>query len=122
MGNPSSYFTTFDNKTQVYLWKDLVQQLASRYVKRYGLDEVSQWNFETWNEPSIHDFDTLQISLQGFMNYYDACSEGLKAVSPKLRLGGPGDGCHASSEYCWAFLGHCATGTNYFTGEFYHYM
>lgn len=27
----------------------------------------------------------------GFLNCYDACSEGLRAASPALRLGGPGD-------------------------------
>ena len=118
MGNPSGYFTDFDNKSQVYLWKDLVQQVATHYIKRYGLDEVSQWNFETWNEPSNGDFDKLHVSIPGFLAYYDACSEGLKAVSNALRLGGPGDGCTLEKHYCWPFLQHCANGTNYFTGTY----
>lgn len=55
----------------------------------------------------------------GFLNYYDACSEGLRAASPLLRFGGPGDSCHSPphSPYCWAMLQHCYNGTNYFTGE-----
>ncbi|XP_065176849.1 alpha-L-iduronidase-like [Sycon ciliatum] len=117
MGNPSGYFTSFDNKTQVILWKDLVQQVAAHYITRYGLAEVAQWNFETWNEPSNKDFDNLDITIEGFLNYYDACSEGLLAVDPSLRLGGPGDGCRDTQMYCWAFLAHCANGTNYFTGK-----
>ena len=32
MGNPSNYFTDMDNKTQVYQWRDLVHQVASRYI------------------------------------------------------------------------------------------
>ena len=32
-------------------------------------------------------------NLAGFLNYYDACSEGLKAASPLFVFGGPGDGC-----------------------------
>lgn len=57
--------------------------------------------------------------LPGFLNYYDACSEGLRAASHLLKFGGPGDSCHSppNSPYCWALLQHCQNGTNYFTGE-----
>lgn len=59
------------------------------------------------------------LSHPGFLNYYDACSEGLRAVSPALRLGGPGDSFHPwpRSPLCWGLLGHCHNGTNFFTGE-----
>src|SRR5277367_5259823 len=32
-------------------WAELVRQFAQHLVDRYGLDEVSQWYFEVWNEP-----------------------------------------------------------------------
>ncbi|XP_041370687.1 alpha-L-iduronidase-like isoform X2 [Gigantopelta aegis] len=32
MGNPSGIFSDFDNKTQVYMWKDLVKQVAEHYI------------------------------------------------------------------------------------------
>lgn len=35
------------------------------YSDRYGLETVSQWNFETWNEPNNRDFDNVSMSLQG---------------------------------------------------------
>lgn len=119
MGNPSGYFTTFDDDSQVKKWKELVTLVGKRYIDRYGLDYVQQWNFETWNEPDHHDFDTLNITLDGFMRYYDACSEGLIAASPKLKLGGPAGGCHdpPKSPICWGLLDHCDSGMNYFTGE-----
>ena len=78
------------------------------YVDRYGLDYLSEWNFESWNEPNNRDFDTLQFTIQGtltvplhstyhagltgYLNYYDACSEGLKAAHPSLILGTPANG------------------------------
>ena len=37
------------------LWQDLIRSLASHLIGRYGIDEVSQWYFEVWNEPN-HDF------------------------------------------------------------------
>ena len=62
-------------------------------LEQYGLEEVSQWNFESWNEPQnkLH-FDGIKVSLQGYLNYYDACSEGLCLAHPALKLGGPGSG------------------------------
>ncbi|XP_045189835.2 alpha-L-iduronidase-like [Mercenaria mercenaria] len=116
MGNPSNIFTNFEEKSLVMNWKDLVTKTAQRYVDQYGLGYVVDWNFETWNEPDCHDFDALNMTVQGFLNYYDACSEGLKAVSDQLRLGGPGDGCRRSL-YSDALLDHVVNGINYFTGE-----
>ncbi|NXT13995.1 IDUA iduronidase, partial [Prunella fulvescens] len=55
----------------------------------------------------------------GFLNYYDACSEGLRAASSLLKFGGPGDSFHPlpKSPICWSLLCHCYNGTNFFTGE-----
>lgn len=119
MGSVSNYFTDFEDKSQVIEWRNLVYLIAKRYIDMFGLGRVSQWNFETWNEPNNHDFDNVTVSIQGFLNYYDACSEGLRAASSLLRFGGPGDSCHSPphSPYCWAMLQHCYNGTNFFTGE-----
>uniref|UniRef100_A0A3Q3WW67 Uncharacterized protein n=1 Tax=Mola mola TaxID=94237 RepID=A0A3Q3WW67_MOLML len=119
MGSVSNFFTDFEDKSQVIEWRNLVYLTASRYIDLYGLESVSQWNFETWNEPNNRDFDNVSMSVQGFLNYYDACSEGLRAASRLLRFGGPGDSCHSPphSPYCWALLQHCYNGTNFFTGE-----
>ncbi|PNI30771.1 IDUA isoform 6, partial [Pan troglodytes] len=119
MGSASGHFTDFEDKQQVFEWKDLVSSLARRYIGRYGLAHVSKWNFETWNEPDHHDFDNVSMTMQGFLNYYDACSEGLRAASPALRLGGPGDSFHTPprSPLSWGLLRHCHDGTNFFTGE-----
>ena len=37
MGNPSNFFTDFENKTQVYLWRDLVHEIAARYVGKCAI-------------------------------------------------------------------------------------
>ncbi|KAF7657526.1 hypothetical protein LDENG_00025810, partial [Lucifuga dentata] len=119
MGSVSNFFTSFEEKAQVLEWRRLVRLLAARYIDKYGLGSVAQWNFETWNEPNNHDFDNVSMSIQGFLNYYDACSEGLRAASPLLRFGGPGDACRSPlrSPFCWAVLQHCYNGSNYFTGQ-----
>ncbi|XP_035204479.1 alpha-L-iduronidase-like isoform X3 [Stegodyphus dumicola] len=121
MGNPSNYFTDFENVTQVYIWRDLVKTLAAHYINTFGIEYVAKWNFETWNEPDHHDFDKLNFTIQGFLNYYDACSEGLKLADKRLRFGGPGGSCRipsvGHSPICWALLNHCLHGKNFFTRE-----
>lgn len=126
MGSPSHFFTDFENRTQVYWFRDLITVLAVRYIEKYGLSYVQKWNFETWNEPDCHDFDKMKFSVQGFLNYYDACSEGLQAAHPSLVLGGPGDACWPDSNtrkltksrvLFDALLDHAIHGTNYFTGK-----
>jgi L-iduronidase len=118
MGNPSNIFTDFENKTQIYAWRDLVYEIALRYINKYGLDYVSSWNFESWNEPDNGDFDGLKFTPSSFLNYYDACVEGLAMVKDgSLKIGAPGGKCLNGYSYCTALLQHCYNGTNYFTGE-----
>ena len=38
-------------------WDALVTAFAKHLIDRYGIDEISQWYFEVWNEPNI-DFWT----------------------------------------------------------------
>ncbi|XP_046331307.2 alpha-L-iduronidase-like [Haliotis rufescens] len=118
MGNPSAFFTDMENKTQVYQWRDLVRHIATRYIGIYGLEYVKTWNFESWNEPDCGHFNEL-MTKQGYLNYYDACSEGLKAASQSLIFGGPGDLCdtNKTDTYRDALFEHVTSGTNYFTGE-----
>uniref|UniRef100_A0A452HH62 Uncharacterized protein n=1 Tax=Gopherus agassizii TaxID=38772 RepID=A0A452HH62_9SAUR len=104
-------FTSLDNLMDL-LWKNKL------IPDRYGLEHVAKWNFETWNEPDHHDFDNVSMSVKGFLNYYDACSEGLREASSLLKFGGPGDSFHPfpKSPICWSLLHHCYNGTNFFTG------
>lgn len=119
MGNPSNKFSNFDDKQQVFEWMDLVSQIADRYIKLFGIDWVKKWNFETWNEPDDNDFDVINVTVNGFLNYYDACNEGLKRINPEIIFGGPGAACRKESfsKICYALLKHCINGTNYITGK-----
>ena len=80
--SPSKHFTTFLDKNQVYQWRDMIIEVARHYVARYSLEEVRLWLFESWNEP-----DCGWFKFDGWENYYDACSEGLK-VSHAICLSG----------------------------------
>ncbi len=83
-------------------WGDLISHLAQHLVDRYGIDEVSQWYFEVWNEPNL-DFWAGDPREQTYYQLYDAAARALKAVSPRLRVGGP-----ATAQAAWAdrFIRH----------------
>ena len=72
-------------------------------MDRYGIDEVSQWYFEVWNEPNL-DFWAGDPKEQTYYQLYDATARALKSVSPRLRVGGP-----ATAQAAWVdrFIRHC---------------
>jgi xylan 1,4-beta-xylosidase len=85
-------------------WDDLVAAFAQHLVERYGLDEVSQWYFEVWNEPNL-DFWAGQPRQETYWELYDNTAKTIKKVSSRLRVGGP-----ATAQAAWvdAFIRHCA--------------
>jgi xylan 1,4-beta-xylosidase len=69
-------------------WDDLIRHFAQHLVDRYGIDEVSTWYFEVWNEPNI-DFWNGIPRQRSYFDLYAHTARDLKSVSPRLRVGGP---------------------------------
>ena len=84
-------------------WDALIMALARHLIERYGIDEVSQWYFEVWNEPNL-DFWAGEPKQATYFTLYDHTARSLKAVDARLRVGGP-----ATAQAAWvaAFLRHC---------------
>jgi len=76
-------------------WDGMVTQFTKHLVERYGLEEVSNWYFEVWNEPNI-DFWAGKPPQETYFELYDHTARAVKAVSPKLRVGGP-----ATAQAAW---------------------
>jgi xylan 1,4-beta-xylosidase len=85
-------------------WDRLISEFTRHLVTRYGIDEVSQWYFEVWNEPNI-DFWGGNPKQPTYWELYDHTARAIKAVSPRLRVGGP-----STAQAAWAdsFIQHCA--------------
>src|SRR5579864_501314 len=85
-------------------WDEMITQFAKHLVERYGIDEVSQWYFEVWNEPNL-DFWVGEPHQATYFELYDHTAHDLKEVSPRLRVGGP-----STAQAAWAdvFIKHCA--------------
>jgi len=84
-------------------WGDFISHFAQHLVDRYGIDEVSQWYFEVWNEPNL-DFWAGDPKQETYYQLYDVTARALKSVSPRLRVGGP-----ATAQAAWvdSFIQHC---------------
>ena len=85
-------------------WDALITQFTRHLVERYGIAEVAQWYFEVWNEPNL-DFWAGDPKQATYWELYDHTARAVKAVSPRLRVGGP-----ATAQAAWAdaFIKHCA--------------
>jgi xylan 1,4-beta-xylosidase len=83
-------------------WDMLIGAFAQHLVDRYSIDEVSQWYFEVWNEPNI-DFWAGEPKQATYFELYDHTARALKAVSPRLRVGGPAT---SSAHWIPAFIDH----------------
>jgi xylan 1,4-beta-xylosidase len=69
-------------------WDDLIKHFAQHLVERYGIDEVSQWYFEVWNEPNIDFWGGIPRD-RSYYELYAHTARDLKSVNPKIRVGGP---------------------------------
>jgi xylan 1,4-beta-xylosidase len=84
-------------------WGQLIEAFTRHLVERYGIEEVSQWYFEVWNEPNL-DFWVGNPKEETYYQLYDQAALAVKRVSPRLRVGGP-----STAQAAWAdrFLAHC---------------
>jgi xylan 1,4-beta-xylosidase len=85
-------------------WDALVTEFARHLVARYGIEEVSQWYFEVWNEPNI-DFWNGIPRERSYFALYEHTAHALKAVSTRLRVGGPAT---AAAAWVTSFLQYAA--------------
>ena len=76
-------------------WDALIAALARHLIERYGIDEVSQWYFEVWNEPNL-DFWAGEPKQSTYFTLYEHTARALKAVDARLRVGGP-----ATAQAAW---------------------
>ena len=86
-------------------WDALITEFARHLVARYGIEEVSQWYFEVWNEPNIDFWNGIPRD-RSYFALYEHTARALKAVSGRLRVGGPAT---AAAAWITSFLQYAAT-------------
>ena len=84
-------------------WEALMTVFVKHLIDRYGLNEVAQWYFEVWNEPNA-GFWGGQPYQSTYYELYDHTARAIKAVSLRLRVGGPST---AQAAWVGEFIKHC---------------
>lgn len=105
-GNTKLNFTYNANITppaSPQAWGDFIGVFVRHLIDRYGLSTVRQWYFEVWNEPNLSWF--FSGTQADYFAMYKAAARAIKAVDPKLRVGGPST---AAAQWMPEFLGFCA--------------
>ena len=85
------------------LWDAMIIAFTQHLVDRYGIDEVSTWRFEVWNEPNL-DFWAGKPAQPTYFELYDHTVRAIKKVSSRIPVGGPST---AQAAWVAAFLQHC---------------
>lgn len=71
-------------------WHDLIYAFTSHLVERYGLDEVSNWYFEVWNEPNLTGTGAFFHGTKSdYFCLYKEAADAIKSVNTCLKIGGP---------------------------------
>ena len=83
-------------------WHDLVRDLVAHLADRYGLEDlVEHWSFEVWNEANLEVF--WSGTPEEYLHLYDVTAAAVRAVDPRLRVGGPSS---AASGWVEELLAH----------------
>lgn len=99
-------------------WEELCRNFTRHVIEKYGIDEVKQWLFRCWNEPDYGYW--YNKDLPEYLKLYDHFAQGVKSVSPDVKIGGPAltsIDTYKKPENFRFFLEHVANGVNHATGK-----
>jgi len=83
--------------TDYKLWEEICRKYTEHIVERYGINTVSNWYLQCFNEPDTPGFfmselpiDAVDVRIEEYSKLYKGFADGILSVSPKLKIGGPG--------------------------------
>lgn len=78
------------------LWEEICYEYTRHIVERYGIETVSGWHCQCFNEPDIPLFfrsdlpkEAVSERLESYCEMYAAFERGVRRVSDRIRIGGP---------------------------------
>lgn len=81
------------------IWEELCYEYTKHIVERYGIETVSKWRCQCFNEPDLRDFflsqypnteeATIKYRLPAYCKLYTAFEHGVRRVSDRIKIGGP---------------------------------
>lgn len=81
------------------LWEEICYQYTRHNIERYGIETVSRWRCQCFNEPDVHAFWMSQLDpkdyaprLAEYCKLYDYFQRGVRRASEQVPVGGPAFG------------------------------
>lgn len=78
------------------VWEDVCYEYMKHIVERYGIERVSNWRIQCFNEPDIPDFfmsdlphEAVADRVREYCKLYKAFSNAALRVSDEIKIGGP---------------------------------
>ncbi len=78
------------------LWEEICFRYTKHIVERYGIDVVSKWRMQCFNEPDVTGFfmadvdpEDVETRVTEYFKLYKAFVKGITRVSEKIKVGGP---------------------------------
>ncbi|RHR33144.1 helix-turn-helix domain-containing protein [Clostridium sp. AF19-22AC] len=69
---------------QYSVFEEIIKQLCTHLVNRYGIEELESWYFAYWNDPQLN-----MTEAEGkYYPYFEMIYRTLKEISPDIRVGG----------------------------------
>ena len=92
-------------------YKNFITAVVQHCVDRFGMDDVSQWYWEIWNEPDYAGFwngsnasENVTAKMTEYYGLYDNAVAAITSVIPKALVGGPAT---TGTAQVPGFLQHC---------------
>ncbi|EDW03800.1 GH11437 [Drosophila grimshawi] len=118
MANPGHVFTANPERNW-FLWEHFVKTIINHQIARHGAARLSNWRFETWNEPDLRNYNRINFTAESYLEYVQAVRRGLSKAGGRRKskrqqqlyraLRGPA-GLFKSEErhpLCWQLLDVC---------------
>lgn len=78
------------------VWEELCYTYTAHLIERYGIDTVSKWHFQCFNEPDLPGFfmselpiDAVTERVTEYCKLYRAFQSGVRRASELIPIGGP---------------------------------
>lgn len=84
-------------------WSQLIKALTEHLLSRYGKEEVSQWLFCVWNEPSSSNKMFGFKDKTVFLKLYESSYRAVKSVCSSFKFGGPASFSAVGKSEDWLF-------------------
>ena len=69
---------------QYNIFEEIIKQLCTHLINRYGVEELESWYFTYWNDPRLR-----MTEAEGkYYPYFEIIYRTLKEISPDIRVGG----------------------------------